>query len=375
VTKLSIVLEGGELPDEFRIFAFGVVESTKGPITFDEDAAKSVMAEYVLHGTELMIDYDHASLAPVSIDPAHAGKAAGWFNLEVRDGELWATSVRWTPRAAEMLAQREWRYISPAFNTDKDGRVTSLLNVAITNLPATRRLEPLMAASAVALGASMLSEETMEEARRAIHDGDEAKCMELLKGIVEAASGEPADAPAEEDPVAMAVEPTAEEEKPAEVIAASARLIRLSGASSFGAAVDEAEVWRTEALGARAALKQVAEERAVLELGKRKENAIALTKLGAETPHTSGLAKGKLCKRLLDEPLDEQSDRVTALLAARGGKLPVDVKPPAAGGSGDKDFANAAGDVVALSVRELDMCAEMKIDPKDYAARKPAKKG
>jgi hypothetical protein len=160
-------------------------------------------------------------------------------------------------------------------------------------------------------------------------------------------------------------------------MAASARLMRLSGKTTFVEALGEVEVWRKSHIEIEARTEKLAKEQAALELGKRKENAIALTKLGAETPHTSGLAAGKLCKRLLDEPLDEQSARVAALLSARGGKLPeAPVPPPVAGETpdGGMEFTTPEG-VVKLSAREVAMCAEKKIDPKDYAARKPAKKG
>src|SRR5690606_21758833 len=111
-------------------------------------------------------------------DPAQAGKAAGWFELEVRNGELWAVNVRWTPPAAEALRRKEWRFMSPAFSTDDEGRITSLLNVALTNLPATRRLEPLMAASIPALGDQpMLDAETVKKAIDALASGDAEAAM------------------------------------------------------------------------------------------------------------------------------------------------------------------------------------------------------
>jgi phage I-like protein len=141
-------LTGETPPSEFRIFRAGKNETTKGTFLFDAKAAQLVMAEYRAHGADLMLDYDHASLG-VGIDPALSGKAAGWFELAVRNGELWAVNVRWTPAAAAALRQKEWRYMSPAFGLDKTtNRITSLLNVALTNMPATRQLDPLMAASA-----------------------------------------------------------------------------------------------------------------------------------------------------------------------------------------------------------------------------------
>lgn len=152
--RLTITLADGDPPSEFRLFTAGKVDTTKGEFLFDVAAAKSVMAAYADQGNELMIDYDHASLDGIRMDPALSGKAAGWFGLEVRDGELWATNVRWTEPAADALKRREWRYMSPAFTT-KGKRILSLINVAITNIPATKRLEPLMAASTSFSGAHM----------------------------------------------------------------------------------------------------------------------------------------------------------------------------------------------------------------------------
>lgn len=149
-TTLSTALDGA-LPTAFRIFAAGKIDTKKGVFLFDAKAAASVMAEYRLHGSELMVDYDHASLG-AGIDPALSGKAAAWFGLELRNGgELWAVNVRWCAPAADALRRKEWRYMSPAFSTEPgSNRITALLNVALTNLPASRRLEPLVAASALA---------------------------------------------------------------------------------------------------------------------------------------------------------------------------------------------------------------------------------
>jgi hypothetical protein len=147
--RLDISVGDQEPPKEFRLFTAGTVETSKGTFTFDAESAKSVMAAYREQGNELMVDYDHASLSPLSVDPAQSGKAAGWFGLELRNGELWAVNVRWTPPADEALRRKEWRYMSPAFRT-KGKKITAVINVALTNIPATKRLEPLMAASETA---------------------------------------------------------------------------------------------------------------------------------------------------------------------------------------------------------------------------------
>ncbi len=138
---LTIPVPGGE-PREFRIFPFGRVETTKGVFLFDQEAARRVMQAWRDYGNRLSIDYEHQALEPVSNGPV---PAAGWFDLEVREDGLWAVNVDWTPRAMELLRNREYRYFSPAFYVDEEGRIVELINLALTNLPATKRMEPLVA--------------------------------------------------------------------------------------------------------------------------------------------------------------------------------------------------------------------------------------
>lgn len=146
---------GAEPPSEFRIFAFGQFRAgwsngIERDFLFDEEAARSVLAAAAKRGVDLMVDYEHASLsADEAADPAEAGKAAAWFNLELRADGLWAVNVRWTDAGAAKVKAREFRYLSPAFRSDPEtGRVLTLVNIAVTNLPATYLAEPLTSASA-----------------------------------------------------------------------------------------------------------------------------------------------------------------------------------------------------------------------------------
>lgn len=130
-------------PSEFLVWAWGDIETSKGTFLFDAKAAASVMESYLEHGNELFIDYQHLGVDPGA--RAGDGRAAGWFRPEVRTDGLWAAGVTWTPAAEEGLRNREWRYFSPAFTTDPENRVIALTNIALTNLPATRNMQPLMA--------------------------------------------------------------------------------------------------------------------------------------------------------------------------------------------------------------------------------------
>jgi len=134
-----------EPPSEFRIFRAGANPTTKGVLLFDEEAARSVMAAAREWGNDFPLDYQHGMVAFLTPDPAASGAAAGWFAPEVRAGELWAANVRWTERAAGYLRAGEYRYISPTVTVAEDGRVLELINVALTNIPATKGLDPLVA--------------------------------------------------------------------------------------------------------------------------------------------------------------------------------------------------------------------------------------
>lgn len=96
--------------------------------------------------TRYVIDYEHQTLySQVNGQPA---PASGWFGtLEWREDGLYATDVEWTARAAAMIDALEYRYLSPVFAYDKDGRVIALLHVALTNNPALDELPELQRAA------------------------------------------------------------------------------------------------------------------------------------------------------------------------------------------------------------------------------------
>lgn len=149
LTLIALAMGDGEArtpPKELRIFPMGMIDTSKGPFIFDEESAQMVMAAYRDQGNELFFDYDHRSLSDDG--PADSGKAAGWFQLELRADGLWAVNVRWTPAASAGLSAGEWRYFSPAFLVDDNRRICALVNVALTNNPATKNMTPLVAASA-----------------------------------------------------------------------------------------------------------------------------------------------------------------------------------------------------------------------------------
>lgn len=148
----ELVVDGDTLPTEFLIFAPGDNPSTKGPAIWDEESAASVMTFVRERGrVDYMIDLEHRSLdATATRLTKDAADAMGWFNIELRGLELWATNVRWTPEGAERLRAKKQRYTSPAFYwlaDEENGRVGEVINVALVSMPATHDQPALVAAA------------------------------------------------------------------------------------------------------------------------------------------------------------------------------------------------------------------------------------
>lgn len=143
---LALDTSGEELPAEFRLFVAGWNETENGNYLFDDEAAAAVMAAQDAHQVDRMIDLEHLSLDTESnnFDP----DARGWCKLELRDdGSLWAVDVKWTEDGAQRLRDKRQRYVSPAFEIDPETkRVTKIVNIALTALPATHGTPELVAA-------------------------------------------------------------------------------------------------------------------------------------------------------------------------------------------------------------------------------------
>ncbi len=138
-------VEGAAVPPtEFRLFFKGENYTTKGTFLFDEKSAEKIIDIWQSRGIDLMGDYEHMSLVePPIIAPASTRK----FDIEVRDGELWAVHIDWTEKAAGYISAGEYRYFSAAFDVDPETmQIVRLLNFALTNLPAADKIDPLVQA-------------------------------------------------------------------------------------------------------------------------------------------------------------------------------------------------------------------------------------
>jgi len=133
---------GATLPDWILLLPAGRVElvDRPDPLQLDLESLAALVGAFRSRGVDLVIDYEHQSLQ------GRQAPAAGWIkDLEARGDGLWAR-VEWTSQAQEYLRNREYRYFSPVLQLDPvTRRPQALMQVGLTNVPAIKRLPPLVA--------------------------------------------------------------------------------------------------------------------------------------------------------------------------------------------------------------------------------------
>lgn len=103
----------------------------RGPYRSD---VESILDAFHAMGMPLPIDYEHqSSQATKNGQPA---PAAGWVHeLQSREGGAIWGRVEWTARGGKMVADHEYRYLSPEFMHLQDGTVVALASAGLTNKP------------------------------------------------------------------------------------------------------------------------------------------------------------------------------------------------------------------------------------------------
>jgi phage I-like protein len=259
----SLAALGTEPPKRVLLFKWGANDSDYGPVYLTRPEAEAAIKANGNRG--IMFDLEHMSLnrddASKHYDPRAMGHAD---RLGLDDVGMWAEDITWTEEGDGRIRRRETRFTSPAFDVDEKQRVIAITNCAITALPATRNITPLVAASAT--GTKTRARGNMDEkalVQFALMIAGlplDAPLEDLADKIREKFTGEPAAAPVEEvmDPAAMAADPAAVPE------AMSVIRSKLQGDAKSLAMLDAMEQTATQAklaLSRVAAMEKAGEDR------------------------------------------------------------------------------------------------------------------
>lgn len=154
VAALRVEIPAGQVPTDVRLIPAGEFRAVDGRPTdcptwvMEAADGERCVAAMAARESALVIDYEHATLHAKRT--GSKAPAAGWFQaLEWRADGLWAVQIDWTALAAQHIASREYRYMSPVFAYDpQSGRVRQLLHAALTNDPGLDGLTDLAALAA-----------------------------------------------------------------------------------------------------------------------------------------------------------------------------------------------------------------------------------
>lgn len=131
-----------------------------------------------VRGIQLDIDYDHK---------AKTDEAAGWVtDAQVRTDGLWI-AVEWTPKAADKIKNKEYRYFSPEFADSwkhpKTGQVYKdvMFGGAITNRPFLKDILPINLSEVGGMGFM----DPLKEVKAALGLADDAADSDVMTKIAE----------------------------------------------------------------------------------------------------------------------------------------------------------------------------------------------
>lgn len=393
LATLAVLVGDGAPPTEFRLFVAGWNATENGDFLFDEEAAASLIAAREAWGVDVMVDLEHLSLDPKA--PNYDPDARGWHRVEIRaDGSCWAVQATWTEDGAERLTSKKQRYVSPVFSFDPvTRRVEELLNVAITALPATHDTPALVAArrqitpgraralpaarprARLSAGGQRMTIDELTQFAKIFKMDPKTATVEEIMARINGGPGDEEPAP-EEAPAVSSADPAKEDPKAAPMAASAlssatvARLAALTGKTNPAEQVEEIARFRASHISLAESTAKLALDRAALETAERHGLVVQLVTSCGEKPATAW------ADDTATKPAEPWASMPLAALKARVAKLSTG-KPststtaagfrPPAGGDG--------GGAEGLTADELAACADMKCEPKTFAALKAQRAG
>jgi phage I-like protein len=130
----------GDLPEWIPLVpsgdADGLVQALDGR-KFSNKNPQAVVDAFNNDPRDLPLDWEHST--EVRAPEGKTAPAAAWIDrMEIRGaGEIWGHVREWTPKGAESLRNKEYRYISPAFLFEKATKlITDIISAGLVNRPA-----------------------------------------------------------------------------------------------------------------------------------------------------------------------------------------------------------------------------------------------
>lgn len=136
-------LDGKDLPDKIKILSWGKNETTDGPVFVNKQTLSTFEAYQKKTGRDedVALDFDHCTVPGAKEYVAGQPKSiAAYGNPELIEGDgIYLTDLQWTPLGEKEA--RNYKDLSPAVVTDKNGIVIGLHSAALTPNGAVYKLK------------------------------------------------------------------------------------------------------------------------------------------------------------------------------------------------------------------------------------------
>ena len=132
---VALDITAGAVPDWIELLPPGPIIKGRDGRRWLLPDPQPVIDAFAQLGRPLVVDWEHATetRAPQGLD----APASGWIDqIEIRSGgPIWGR-VAWTPRAIDQIAAKEYRYISPVIQYQRDTlEIVAITSAALTNTP------------------------------------------------------------------------------------------------------------------------------------------------------------------------------------------------------------------------------------------------
>ncbi|TDL83899.1 phage protease [Meridianimarinicoccus aquatilis] len=176
-------------PDWVQLVPLGRVTGRDGR-SFTVHDPKAIVRQSLTGGRELPIDYEHEMDLP-RVKEAASVPAAGWIKeLQARSDGIWGR-VEWTPRAARMIADREYRFLSPVLWSRPDGTVMRIGGAGLVHRP-NLQLKSLSSEESPMTDTPNATTEALAEIATALGLHSEASSEDIVTAIQTKAKPDPA---------------------------------------------------------------------------------------------------------------------------------------------------------------------------------------
>lgn len=134
---LCVEMPDGKVPDWVDLIPAGPVILGNDGRGWRIDNPEAVVTATQALGRDPVVDWEHATMKRWG--PPGRAPAAGWIKeLRVENGMI-RGRVEWTAKGRASVEAREYRYLSPVFDHERQtGQIIRLVNAGLTNIPNLR---------------------------------------------------------------------------------------------------------------------------------------------------------------------------------------------------------------------------------------------